>query len=194
MPRELPILFTAPLIREILAGRKTQTRRVVKPAPQGAPLRQVQGGWSVPNAARLWRPPGEVGDTLWVRETWRPMVAHSHAMDACDCGDVIVTYAADGEGRFFSDYAIPAEWVLPRAAKRGDVPSLHMPRWAARIFLEVTSVRAERLWSLTEHDARAEGFASREDFAHAWSAIYGTEDWMSRNPMVWVLTFRRREA
>ena len=144
------------------------------------------------------------GDRLWVRETWRPAIAHSHGMDACDCADVDVTYAADGEVRFFPDDACNADWTMPQAARRGNVPGIHMPRWASRITLEVTGVRVERLQDISEEDAKAEGVdPCREDhqlnwlhrcaFEHLWEQINGEDSWRE-NPWVWVVEFKGVEG
>jgi hypothetical protein len=224
--KERPILFSGSLVRAILEGRKTQTRRPVKQQHI-----QVDGTghpftmrWDAEEGIN-WRrdvpsPYGTPGDRLWVRETWRPEVAHSHGMDACDCGDVFVTYAADGKGRIFEDGVMPNDWVLPEAARRKkNVPSIHMPRWASRINLEVTEVRVERLQAITEEDARAEGVeqefrtvipmdgkpvgcakpysmpvSHRAGFANVWGRVYGAELGWEANPWVWVVGFKKLEA
>jgi hypothetical protein len=176
--REHPILFSAPMVQAVLRGTnpKTVTRRIVNPQPVyeknaawcgGGVLRSPKislaidsarmGLFTAGDVAKFGGRFGEGGDRLWVRETWRPSVAHSHGMDACDCGDVTVTYAADGEERFFPDGEIPYEWTMPKAAKTGNVPGIHMPRWASRITLAVVSVRVERLHEITEEEIYAEG-------------------------------------
>ncbi len=213
-----PILFSAPMVRAILAGQKTQTRRT----------------------GRFY---GRPGDHLWVRETWKASISHSCAMDACDCDDVLVSYAAGGysrssdnhdpdaeirpgdvDERWVSGYEIAAhedrpggkEWLMPKAALAGkNVSPLFMPRWASRITLEVTGLRAERLQDITEADAKAEGVEplshigaeqaiagdqqSRTHgshphtlaFAVLWDTINGDRaPWVS-NPWVWVVGFER---
>lgn len=224
--RERPILFSAPMVRAILEGRKTQTRRVVKPAPDLVTAGGVPARFT-PQDAELGRlgevipsPYGDHGHRLWVKETWRPYVAHGCAMDACDCADVNVMYAADGECRFFSDHEINRynpEWCLPKAADRGNVTPLFMPRWACRLVLEVTDVRVERLHAISEQDAVAEGAgpqllpdiavsrrspmagrlavysSAREIFAGLWETINGPGSW-DANPWVWVIDFKRVEV
>lgn len=163
-------------------------------------------------------PYGVPGDRIWVRETWRPRIAHGHGEDACDCADVVVRYDADGEERFFRDEEIPNEWTMPKAAARSNVSPLFLPRWASRLVLEVTSVRVERLQDISEEDAKAEGVERRHDanhpaiqpsihnpctraFATLWDKINGKPrktktgikpamPWSS-NPWLWVIEFRR---
>lgn len=182
MSKERPILFSGPMVRAILDGRKTQTRRIVKPQPKGTP---ELGGFG-----RLWFdgrddmncPHGLPGDRMWVRETF--------AIVNKDCGPVAV-YCADGE--FQPDY-IGHRWS----------PSIHMPRWASRISLEVISVRVERLCGITEADAKAEGaepsivgadldhLKYRAGFQTLWESINGDGSW-ALNPWVWVLEFKRAD-
>lgn len=175
--RERPILFSSPMVRALIAGTKTQTRRVVK------------GEWIV-------CPYGGPGDRLWVREShWWFKDEHDPVtgyyppkLTAED-----VEYRADGE--------------RPGRSWR---PSIHMPRWASRITLEITGVRVERLQEISEADARAEGAppghpsidrVSREfgfaDFPRSWygqmwEQINGRGSWAA-NPWVWVLEFRKLE-
>lgn len=213
---------------------KTQTRRIVKlpadrrgawePTTIGGPDGGHDSkGRTVPERTAIWNTTtGKIigaryapGDRLYVRETWRPAISHSHGMDACDCADVTVTYAADGEVRFFPDDAANGDWTMPQAAKRGNVPGIHMPRWASRITLEVTGVRVERLQAISEHDAKAEGLqwapdetggntyglndvpgswqpTARAAFEVLWRSINGDEAW-DANPWVWVVSFERVE-
>lgn len=239
--KERPILFSAPMVRAILDGKKTQTRRiiqspakgmqksgatVIKYRPPGDPwykdhvfsMRSRHGVWGDYTQERFLQfcPQGQPGDRLWVKETWGVRISHSCAMDACDCADVVVTYAAGGDGdvRFVSEYDIGAhpsgeQWLLPKAALAGkNVSPLFMPRWASRITLEVTSVRAERLHDITEEDAKAEGVDAiginaiprngtlcyRDDFAQIWDIINGKRASWALNPWVWVIEFRRIEG
>ncbi|MCY1047579.1 hypothetical protein OV208_40140 [Corallococcus sp. bb12-1] len=234
--RERPILFSADMVRALLDGRKTVTRRLLKPQP--APNAPHDGGtvWefrpdnglhvpcgtvghlTVAEKMGLRCPYGQPGERLWVKEAWRPCVAHSHGMDACDCGDVSITYRADGAERFFADRDVPNEWTMPRAAERGNVTPLFMPRWASRLTLEVGSVRVERLHDITEEDAQAEGverhpescgwlnyepsppfesvsyhLTARESFASLWRSLNGPESW-DANPWCWRVEFRRVEV
>jgi hypothetical protein len=157
-----PILFSPSMVRALLSGRKTQTRRAVKPRliPVVEECLRVNGKWVYDTLDYdLGAISGKPGDLLWVKEGWRHEIAHSHGPDACDCGDVVVTYKADGEQKFFSDHSgiIPDNWTMPRAAQKGGVTSLFMPRWASRLTLELLGVRVERLQEITETDAIAEG-------------------------------------
>lgn len=150
-----PILFSAPMVRAILAGTKTQTRRIVKPQPiwaveedghlyagdhstsvmvDGHPNWRTQFAYQ---AAR-WDP----GDTLWVKETHR-FQTHEH-----------IEYRADGATHHVQDNA---EWLRDKDISANWKPSIHMPRWASRINLGVLAVRVERLQDITEEDAIAEG-------------------------------------
>ena len=160
-----PILFSGAMVRAILAGGKTQTRRVVKPQPpygceyaingaQSAAVLQSGEVTFVPPTPRsndhlLPCPYGAPGDTLWVRETW------AARLDVDPTADVekarhYLRFAADGEDLSNARHDYGGRWR----------PSIHMPRWASRLTLRVTSVRVERLHAITEDDARAEGVAS----------------------------------
>lgn len=165
--RERPILFSAPMVRAILQGRKTQTRRVLKPQPRlfdinehGTPCQvgvfQVQGRaynqltLGSDKAGVILSEPRlhSVGDTLWVREGWRTLhkwndLAPSHLPDDQDKID----YLADGGAR-------NPLWAWGKGR-----PSIHMPRWASRISLKVTGVKVERLHDISEADAIAEGIS-----------------------------------
>ncbi|WP_205520003.1 hypothetical protein [Pyxidicoccus caerfyrddinensis] len=174
--RERPLLFLAPMVLAILAGRKTVTRRVLTasfpPVGKRVPGPAYERA-SMTNDAALLKgdnvepltvvcPYGQPGDRLWVKETWRPA--------ASSLGQRIgwrITYAADG-AVLFSDLArVDAAWRCPAAAKRGNVTPLFMPRWASRLTLEVVSVRVERLHDITEEDARAEG-VERHPTENGW--------------------------
>ncbi|ANN78933.1 hypothetical protein [Bordetella flabilis] len=201
--RERPILFSAPMVRAILAGTKTQTRRVVKPAKDrdiGCALApcELAGEINRGEYRNSWY--GKIGDRLWVREThlnsWRinpedptgPRV-FSH----------VAAFAADGH-----ELSPGEKWI----------PSIHMLRAASRITLEITGVRVERLQQITAADARAEGILARgclscsepepcgcssphssslDDFRSLWLDINGPRSW-NANPWVWVVEFRRVEA
>lgn len=142
------MLFSGHLVRAILEGRKTQTRR---------PMRM------------RYSPSTDPGDTIWVRETW-----------AEDGGKY--SYRASFDHKTGSD----ANWY-----DRGFLwrPSIHMPRRAARLFLEVAAVRAECVAAISDSDAVAEGFKDAAAFTSAWAGIYGScEGWC------WVIEFMRRPA
>ena len=156
--KERPILFSGPMVRAILSGVKTQTRRVIKPQPvqYNRPdwpcthgWREVpqMGGWEISwnndsmtatEAIGEYCPYGKTGDQLWVRETWR---VNGNAHDYARAGKESVFYRAD------EDWNVDAGWR----------PSIFMPRWASRITLEVVSVRVQRLQGITSEDAQAEG-------------------------------------
>ena len=164
--KERPILFSGAMVRAILAGTKTQTRRVMAPQPEFDRDRQQWSRTSSRGAARwtgdrplvaaLWGlrgecPFGSDGDRLWVRE--------AHAFEASHAPDEYprVFYAATGTARYHDGASIsPGEEESARYEGRWR-PSIHMPRWASRITLEVTEVRVERLNEISEADAKAEG-------------------------------------
>jgi hypothetical protein len=211
-----PILFKGEMVRAILDGRKTQTRRLVKPQPDfvsndgtpllKAPVISLESGNFVerfhpkdnPNAwlVKPMNPPYQVGDVLWVRETWMP--------DGADCLEPMM---ASGE-------------ITPRVLYRANDadalrvgrsfkwrPSIHMPRWAARLFLEVTAVRIERLQGITDADAQAEGVDRpilshepgrhpmtgyyRDAFAAYWDALAPAGSKWADNPWVWACEFKQ---
>lgn len=212
---EHPILFSGEMVRAIRDGRKTQTRRVIKPQPKDAVEMTVaypdgDGNfifWSDDypaldeftlkaypkgNGRGFKCPYGKPGDRLWVRETF------SH--DASDKGNQKrVSYKADGSGIRTSvrDFDTGERYELPWR------PSIHMPRWASRLTLEVIVVRVERLNDISEEDARAEGVQPnqlttiqpyRAAFCGLWDSInekrgYG---WLD-NPWVWVVEFKVKE-
>lgn len=221
--RERPILFNADMVRAVLDGRKTQTRRIVKWRGLDESLNlQFSGlrpsneakGWVIEAQSRTsseWRcqptpcPFGAPGDRLWVRETWSVV---SHAFD--DDG-LMIDYKPDrpakavhekpfGNG-YYSGHAIYAAdggftWGDDDGCVDGRScwkPSIHMPRWASRITLEITGVRVERLQDISVADMQAEGMRWREEFPYLWETIYGEESWKA-NPWVWVIEFKRVEV
>lgn len=188
--RQRPILFRTDMVRAILDGRKTQTRRLSSTArTQCDKLHWVKldaSGYGV--AASVERyfdcPYGVVGDRLWVRETFR---VESWDED----GRADIGYPADGATRsvrvVVADFDLWVEQQSSRMMRSGArtpvTPSIHMPRWASRITLSVTGVRVERLQAISEADAKAEGFDDRMAFA-----LRSGLDW-NANPWVWVLSF-----
>lgn len=198
MSKERPILFSGAMVRALLAGTKTQTRRAVKakhlPWLENSVLNFLDGKW---NQRPL--PYGQPGDRLWVRETW---------MDLQGTGIEVVTGST-------ARYAYGAD--TPRGSYGDDQrkcyglkwrPSIHMPRAVSRITLEITSVRAERLQDISEADALAEGIVRqpdggygladtthyhftdpRQSYFSLWEAINGEEN-VAANPWVWVVEFR----
>lgn len=207
--KERPILFSGEMVRAILEGRKTQTRRIIKPQPP-----QCDGRWSFiasstekgetgkfryswldangtaftsrgrESGVSVRCPYGTVGDRLWVRETF--------GIDPFGNmpGHLELLYRATS--KIDPDY--PVKWK----------PSIHMPRWASRITLEITDVRVERLQDISKVDAAAEGFQFKllgkwepssiaiKEFQSLWCEINGVDSW-SLNPWVWVIGFRKME-
>jgi len=173
--KERPILCIAPMVRAILDGSKTQTRRVAKLTDTGR-IKAVGSprNWHPddPNAL-IACPYGQPGDRLWVRE--------SISATVCACGQDYCTgyiYRADGE---------PPTRLKWR-------PSIHMPRAASRITLEIVSVRVERLLDISEADARAEGVASVSEYFELWKSINGAAPSPENNPWVWVVEFKTIEV
>lgn len=196
-----PMLFSGDMVRAILSGKKTQTRRVLKtqPYPNANVVLNSEG-----NAAFDSGPvygvtaPFHVGDRIWVRETWQaPEYESWKPSDIPESAHVA----------YQADYSIndPAE------EHRRWRPSLHMPKWASRITLEVTAARIQRLYEISEADAIAEGIESRQtaidtlyrrydqvvgetkypvhSFSSLWESIYGKGSFDSR--WVWVFEFQR---
>ena len=191
-----PILFRGPMVRAILDNRKTQTRRVAKwPA---APQTDVDDdGWPLfeddMGDFQREKSPYEVGDVLWVRETWRV-----HAW--CDEPKVRIQYAAGGYQQFsgeqLPDSSEDWAWSHVGGDPYGDChwrPSIFMPRWASRIELEVTGVRCERVQEIHPADVAAEGLVNPtvRSFGELWDSINGKKAPWSSNPSVWVYEFKR---
>ena len=183
--RVLPILFKTDMVRAILDGRKTVTRRVLKHPFEVHP----NGFITKPRGSeRLcpYDPPYQPGDILYVRETWN----YVYDMDE---NDQII----EGTGRYiyYSDDPMPfSHWVDTDTGEHKEQmhwrPSIHMPKEAARIWLKVTDVRVERLQDITEEQAKAEGFSCREEFIKTFFKMYPDcteESWL------WVIEFERCE-
>jgi hypothetical protein len=213
--KERGILFGSDMVRAILDGRKTQTRRPVKPQPipfgesspftQSALKEHVNKPWMPVGGVfqDAWKKPfGAVGDMLWVRETWGLMSYHDPT-DWCG-GSIKGVPESELREQFLVEHA--ANWRLPNESSYWR-PSIHMPRWASRITLEITGVRVERLQGISEEDAKREGVtpveyegmehpdnpwmsaqAHRDAFRTLWQSIYGNWD---ANPWVWVYEFRK---
>ncbi len=211
-----PILFSAPMVRALLADRKTMTRRVVDPQPNfpdfadriiwtdahGSPGLHIYDKHCI--ARGVWDvkcPYGTPGDHLWVRETWQSL----QKFDVLPPNKVPVG----------SEIQYPASWEHWVSKRR---PSIHMCQWMSRITLKITGVRVERLQAITEQDARAEGVehadglndywldyletkghiiqgvaSAKQSFATLWDKINDRGAW-DANPWVWVVEFRRVEA
>lgn len=214
--KERGMIFNAEMVRAILDGRKTQTRRLLKQAtgpslsvdtvedsPGVAELSWLYGdgpGYEVHEHIKLVHCPfGKPGDRIWVRETWAE--AGAGAPD-------LQLYRANYPEHVPSRYEnVPSAWDVRWK------PSIHMPRWASRILLEITDVSVERLNGISEANAEAEGInmealADSQDcydciadhnmtgrptakgaFKYLWESIYGEENWQA-NPWVWVIEFK----
>lgn len=213
--KERPILFSAPMVNAILAGRKTQTRRIIKPQPEPKGEMHGEQMWHWPNPkleagychtsreamARLMLsvcPHGVPGDHLWVRETWTGTWLGVSPYTA-----VHLHYAADGSERMAGE--APTEYVLPKAAAKAGrwVTPLFMPRFASRITLGIINVRVERLQDISAEDAWEEGCwppgkphrcgdpqQTIDAFHELWESINGDGAW-AKNPWVWAISFIR---
>jgi hypothetical protein len=218
--RERPIIFNADMVRAVLDGRKTQTRRIMRVQPEVIPKEDEFGkpGFWIPfNAGKTMLrnedmyiacPFGFKGDRLWVREAFR---VHSRATDVA----TLVYKASEQQSWTQQTHRVPIEKCNKPAVVDKWTPSIHMPRWASRITLEITGVRVERLQDISEQDAAAEGvppaggllpdypgtyLTPKGDFATAevafqrlWQSIYGDDNWQA-NPWVWVIEFKRVEV
>lgn len=208
--KECPMRFNGPMVRALLAGRKTQTRRIVKDLPDWE-ITEIcsdaggTGKW-MPNgpspsgkgmAAGHWRfcPYGQPGDRIWVRETlgYKADTGHFYAATGVHVGAAL-------------DYELepPPSVGLPARV----IADAHMPRWASRIQLEIVAVRVERLNACSDVDAVAEGIGLNPSaigmkltnppgksmalamYSELWDSINGTGSWAA-NPWVWVIEFKR---
>lgn len=190
--RERPILFSAPMVRALLAGTKTQTRRVVKPCKDhfwGCELAPHELAGEANGGDYDNCPYGVPGDRLWVRETFAKIDGQTQPWIETDYR---ATYT-HGD-RLGDTLGVKKRWT----------PSIHMPRAASRILLEITGVRVEKLQDISEADAWAEGCSADADggqrsaaaadptardwYADLWEQINGTGAW-DANPWVWVIEF-----
>ncbi|KRJ70807.1 MULTISPECIES: hypothetical protein [Acinetobacter] len=214
--KERPILSNSEMVRAILEGRKTQTRRIVKPQPVPYPggghwwrcdyvQSMVRVEQELQNPCELYKgfieevnPFGKKGDRLWVRETFGTKIRniggtpHESFAYKADKSDEVCYYDCNGNG-------YPVKWV----------PSIHMPRSACRIVLEITNIRIERLNDISEADAIGEGCIAEScdharrtcneigcygphatgQFKYLWESIKGKGSW-DLNPWVWVIEFK----
>jgi hypothetical protein len=172
--KDHPILFSAPMVRALLDGTKTQTRRVVKRL-------EVRDGMPEPEWESLLKccPYGQTGEQLWVRES--------------------VAYDAEW-GHFWADGKYLCEvfgdtYSEDDALPNRGVPSIHVPRRYSRITLKITGVRVERLQDISEADAQAEGVytdpacPAYDGYRDLWESINGTDSW-DLNPWVWCVSFK----
>ncbi|HBV9586600.1 TPA: hypothetical protein MIQ51_23330 [Klebsiella pneumoniae] len=214
---ERGMIFNAEMVRALLDGRKTQTRRPIKwKQTRFTEIGEREDGskwpWSedAEHACDFWHPCpfGAVGDRIWVREAFR---VHSRATDVA----TLVYKASERNSWTEQTRRVPVAVCNKPATPEKWTPSLHMPRWASRILLEITDVRVERLNAISEEDATAEGvppagsllpdypgtfLTPKGDFATAkvafqrlWESIYGEESWKA-NGWVWVISFKRIEG
>ncbi|EHR1181179.1 hypothetical protein KS835_001534 [Salmonella enterica] len=206
------MIFNGEMVRAILEGRKTQTRRVLatyQDAVKFCPEWDVNGkqifivlgekdhtGMN-PVITAIPCPFGQPGDRVWVRETFR---VHSRATDVA----TLVYRASVRNSWTEQTHRVPVAVCNKPATPEKWTPSIHMPRWASRITLEITDVRVERLRDLSEEDAKSEGIIPsaggvlpgweyRINFRDLWMDIYGTDNWEA-NPWVWVIEFKRVEG
>lgn len=206
--KERPILFSGPMVRAILEGRKTQTRRVIATDWWRCldPEDDDDRASAIPQC-----PYGQPGERLWVRESWASQIAPGE-------NNYCIAYKADGEcsGRLQDGaggwMAIHHGWIsgvstvesgrfYGRTRYGSWCPSIHMPRWASRLTLEITRVRVERLQDISEEDALSEGVttcdgvwsgSTRNAYRELWNSINAKRGlpWAT-NPWVWVIDFRR---
>lgn len=203
--KERPILFSAPMVRALLAGTKTQTRRAVKPQPRilaGELLCWKDDALTDDQMGKRC-PYGQPGDRLWVRETFMDMLGTGVEHRPDPRGPLQrYAYASDHQPGSYGDEARKSYGLRWK-------PSIHMPRAASRITLEITGVRVERLQDISESDAQAEGCSlecmtpTGDDSGSAiygpggylalWESINGVESWAA-NPWIWVVEFKRVEG
>lgn len=229
--KEIPMLFSTPMVQALLAGRKTVTRRLVQPmrgrqsewltpelinsVPHGE---IIKGGWQMhhPKAGQnhagvdvaydsplgwIECPYGQPGDLIWVRETYKIEGSMSH-------GESVLGVKYKADGRWIQNDSKEVFEIFHKS-KEGWRPNIFLPKVAARIWLQVTDIRVERLQDITEQDAQAEGMEkidesifcwrhyggkyagcsdARTSFQSIWQSINGDESWNS-NPWVWVNSF-----
>lgn len=226
--KEHGMIFNGEMVRAILDGRKTQTRRPIKwKQTQFTEIGEREDGskwpWSedAEHACDFWHPCpfGAVGDRIWVREAYR-FPASLDDVSPTGVGEMAVAtgYRKPWAPTFYEFTGTFSDgWkgfeTPPKVSDAGKLrPSIHMPRWASRILLEITDVRVERLNAISQEDAQAEGLeltgwrptysdpdsggevmTPYDNFAELWSSIYGEGSWKA-DPWVWVIEFKRVEG
>lgn len=217
--RVLPILFNTEMVRAIMDGRKTATRRIVKykydntemkmrTDKYGTRLIEIQKDvegetYGKHPDGRTWHkllpyiekgPPYKKGDTLYVRETWTFFPCMDCTREGTDCGRTCVTYE-DKDSISDGCFVYRAEHPTPDRVSWS--PSIHMPKAAARIWLRVTDVRAEHLQDIDDKGIMAEGLEIGAPFDELWNSTIKKSDrdrygW-DANPWVWAIEFERCE-
>lgn len=211
--KERGMIFNGEMVRAILDGRKTQTRRPVKLPVHDKNLgcelagNELAGELSAGNY--LNSAFGKPGDRIWVRETFR---VHSRATEVA----TLVYKASVRNSWTEQTHRVPVSVCNKPATPEKWTPSLQMPRWASRILLEITNIGVQRIHSISQNDAAREGLMrlpatgrycinqgdqyfggashdAREVFSWLWQSIYGEESW-NANPWVWVIEFKRVEG
>ncbi|WP_323093728.1 ASCH domain-containing protein [Klebsiella quasipneumoniae] len=223
--KERGMIFNGEMVRALLDGRKTQTRRPVKfPVHDknlGCELAGNELAGELSAGDYLNSAFGKPGDRIWVREAYR-FPASLDDVSPTGVGEMAVAtgYRKPWAPTFYEFTGTFSDgWkgfeTPPKVSDAGKLrPSIHMPRWASRILLEITDVRVERLNAISEEDARAEGIIdggclncgepepcgcanpepdATDAFAYLWQSIYGQESW-NANPWVWVISFKRVEG
>ena len=183
MPKEHPILFSTDMVKAILDGRKTMTRRVIKFQPEPNHIEEFKETW-----IRLCRY-GQVGDRLWVRETFDYILG--------DEGDYLIYKAREDDYKWFQERKKDGSKITWK-------PSIFMPRWASRITLEITEVRVERVQEIKQSDLWREGIANTKsvnceeawrtitEFRKLWDSLNAKRGYSwDTNCWVWVISFRR---
>lgn len=225
--KERGIIFNTEMVRAILDGRKTQTRRIINPQPEltqksgfkwkgglfgaGSDDRETNRNFAHKNC-----PLGKIGDRLWVRETFA-LLGNEDGV-CVDWNDNILKAGDEQAARIYKasceqkdgDYGL---WSIPDDAdwkphtdnhkyEGAWRPSIHMPRWASRITLEITDVRVERLQAASDDDFKAEGYPLEREliggstdafcwFRHLWDSVSKPDCNYESNPWVWVIEFKR---
>lgn len=209
--KERPILFSGEMVRAILEGHKTQTRRVINPQPfleqgkDGAKnwwcLDRSRSGYGSQVGNSAWEegakpyilhwPYGQPGDRLWVREAFQPLFADGVKFRDADWktgkGYAIRYVATDGR----TEWMDPDDRVTDRCK-----PGIHMPRWASRLTLELTKVRIEKVQEISGEDIGAEGIKLSGNYRASWRELWNSINakrgfgW-DANPWLWVLEFKR---
>lgn len=222
--KERGMIFNGEMVRAIIEGRKTQTRRIIKNQREGEcwSVKSAQSpryaghthDWwlptgTQPNSALPACPYGAVGDRIWVRESFS-LLGNEDGFPV-DWDDNIVSDKKEA-ARIYkascwqkpNNYGL---WSIPDRKTEFEgswTPSIHMPRWASRILLEITDVRVERLSSISDEDAGKEGYPANLEpyggqfdkwlwFRELWDGIY-PEQSFKHNPWVWVIAFKRVEV